>query len=1384
MSSITQIKDTYWKWLAVVAVATALSTANAGERTFDFETDPIQEDPDYFEAIQSNLTDLAPDDFDPWSGASVWEGEGNPGEFLALTEAIGGQWTIVVFPDIDDGEQIKAFTLTADIRTGNSTSDRAADGFSISYARADDPLVQAAINDNDLNQGLFGHPRVAEVGASTGVAISFDTWDGNQTQEGSAEDEFEGIYVHVDGEYAGGVPLPTRHGECEDDTSLQTGPRTANNDTVVDKYPHLEGVATGGNPDVLCWAPLEVTLTETGLLTVKWKERTILDNFQTDFYPSPGRLVLGGRTGGANAIIHIDNIVLTTILADKPLLSGIEANTPNSFTVRLSDVSNSQVDQSSVALELDGEAVDAANLSISKDGEITSATYTQSTLFESGSTHEVRITADTTDGGSVEFTVPFTVPNYTLLGAEHKLDGPFSERGFKMRVLQSQPNRSNYTSDREQHLAGLLTDAEGNPLENFVDYGDEYTPDAAGYIAIEEVINFDQAENGDPVAQGVFRDGGTNADIPATDVADGFIPGIPGTREGDTDDQVTAEILTIVEIPEAGFYKFAFNSDDGFRTTTGQTSDILKAIELGVASQGRGATTTFYNVWFEEAGFYKLRSLWYEGGGGANLEWWTAEADGTPIALLNDDTNGGLNCYRDNIPEDPASVVWFDPIRRGETQATPNVLPMALGVLPNAPITAVIRNGTTSLDADSITLTLNGEAVTPAIDTSGDDTTVTYKPEGLWASGSTNAVVLNFTHDGGTMESRSWTFTVSTDRYSTLDCFTGTALGSGSDRGINYFVHHNQDVGGVGNIQQTEDRLVSDVENFADPDRGFVEVINFQQEANLTQGHFNDGNGFPDDPIPGLDTGDQNNIAAEFTAYLEFPEAGYYRMGVNSDDGFKVSNGEAGDRGPVNDARANALEGAEYNQGRGTRETAFGFEVPVAGVYPMRLIWWEGGGGADVEWYSIAPNGTRTLINAEGGIKAYQSRSATALECPLTVTSISPGRSATDVAPNAPIQAIIRNGITSLDADSVMLTLNGQSVTPEITMAGDETTVAYTPEMLLPSGSTNMVTLSFTHGGGTAASESWSFVVETYETIDCTMGVAMEAGATRGFNFVTHQNQNNGFGGNNVNNAERRLFDDSVENEADPPTGTIDGVVNFQQRANDTQGRFNAGNGFPDALIPGTPEPSDWDNIVQEITAYIEFPEAGYYRMGVNRDDGFKVSNALSGQGPVDDPATTDVNEALSDSLGHHDAGGGTNETAFGFEVPVAGFHPMRLIWFEGGGGADVEWYSIADDGTRTLINAEGGLKAYRSLVANPTPLACPGVGPVILASLNADGNVVLTFTGTLHSSDSVTGTFEPVEGATSPYTITVKAGTVPPIPGQPSTPAPQIPAAKFYIVR
>ncbi|MGA4577355.1 hypothetical protein [Limisphaera sp. VF-2] len=60
--------------------------------------------------------------------------DGNPptGGFLQLTPAVGSRNLAVVFPDIDNGAPIKAFRLTMDVRAGNGTAERPADGFSIS----------------------------------------------------------------------------------------------------------------------------------------------------------------------------------------------------------------------------------------------------------------------------------------------------------------------------------------------------------------------------------------------------------------------------------------------------------------------------------------------------------------------------------------------------------------------------------------------------------------------------------------------------------------------------------------------------------------------------------------------------------------------------------------------------------------------------------------------------------------------------------------------------------------------------------------------------------------------------------------------------------------------------------------------------------------------------------------------------------------------------------------------------------------------------------------------------------------------------------------------------------------------------------------------------
>jgi hypothetical protein len=64
--------------------------------------------------------------------------------------------------------------------------------------------------------------------------------------------------------------------------------------------------------DTLCWQPLVVELDDQGKLTVQWKGVTLLDQYQTDYFPTPSQLIMAGRTGGSTEHTHVDNLKLTT----------------------------------------------------------------------------------------------------------------------------------------------------------------------------------------------------------------------------------------------------------------------------------------------------------------------------------------------------------------------------------------------------------------------------------------------------------------------------------------------------------------------------------------------------------------------------------------------------------------------------------------------------------------------------------------------------------------------------------------------------------------------------------------------------------------------------------------------------------------------------------------------------------------------------------------------------------------------------------------------------------------------------------------------------------------------------------------------------------------
>ena len=55
--------------------------------------------------------------------------------------------------------------------------------------------------------------------------------------------------------------------------------------------------------------------------------------------------------------------------------------------------------------------------------------------------------------------------------------------------------------------------------------------------------------------------------------------------------------------------------------------------------------------------------------------------------------------------------------------------------------------------------------------------------------------------------------------------------------------------------------------------------------------------------------------------------------------------------------------------------------------------------------------------------------------------------------------------------------------------------------------------------------------------------------------------------------------------------------------------------------------------------------------------------------------------------------------------VSQAGLYPFRMVWYERGGGANVEWFqSNFTDGNRVLLNSDtaGTVKAYATVTSPP----------------------------------------------------------------------------------
>lgn len=696
-------KPALLRFFTAAVLAAGVSSAFAGSRTYDFTTDPTT-DPTIL--INGNNDQ-------PWQSDT-----GNPGGFLALTYSQNDQNCAVLFPDIDNGALVKAFRFEADLRVGNSTGDRGADGFSVSFARSTDRYVADPTNVG----GGFAGGGPAEFGTETGIAVSFDTWSGNALPDGA---DIEGIIVRVDNVTINRTSLPTRHGLCADDTSLQTGPRDA-------AY-----WSNGGDarlPEAwagLCWQPFIIDLDETGKLTVTWKGRNILDKFQTTYFPSVSRLVLAGRTGNANEATHFDNIRLTTVQADQPLI-GQPQGSSCEVVIPIADAGSNAANTNTIQVTFNGAAITPI---INREAPNTYLTIALPSPVAAGSTNTFNVSFTSTTGANVAATRQFIAPASVTIPASAKASAfTATSSGFLVRTHwigdenSRGPGDANTIENGETQLGGRFTDAAGTVLPNQADLSG-----ATGGFLTAPIINFDQA------AADVGAGENFNTTKPEADPRPN--EAFPGMFPADSQN-FAAEVLTFLELP-AGCHTLGVNSDDGFLVTLGHGQ---YGTVLGSFNGGRGAADTTFRIVVAEAGVYPIRLSWWEGGGGANLEFFSVLPNGQKILINDRAVAGHIKAYSAGTA--PGVLSDFG-IQRAN-----------FGPNPGGDIIATFRNGGTTVDTASLVLTVDGVQVTPTIATAGSLVTATYSAPGAgFPLGTTHSARLVYTI-GGVTATNNITFTI------------------------------------------------------------------------------------------------------------------------------------------------------------------------------------------------------------------------------------------------------------------------------------------------------------------------------------------------------------------------------------------------------------------------------------------------------------------------------------------------------------------------------------------------------------------------------------------------------------------------------------------------
>ncbi|HUS33929.1 MAG TPA: hypothetical protein VM680_01130, partial [Verrucomicrobiae bacterium] len=406
-------------------------------------------------------------------------------------------------------------------------------------------------------------------------------------------------------------------------------------------------------------------------------------------------------------------------------------------------------------------------------------------------------------------------------------------------------------------------------------------------------------------------------------------------------------------------------------------------------------------------------------------------------------------------------------------------------------LTFTATSGTAGgIPATNISLTLNGANVTSNLVITGTAQSRSVSYTNL-AENTTYTAVITVRDDGGREVSQTINFdtlppySLAESTAFSTDALTGAlpgfkarvVEGYGSPTLPNSIARAEQQLAGTlidpGTGEPYPNNATPSTDN---PDGAYnQDLINWNVEVGIAErGNFQAPQ-FPDQPVPGATQA--NNLAAEVLTYLEL-QPGRYVMGVNSDDGFVVTTGAN-----PKDIFAKVL--GRFDGNRGSSDTTFQFLVTKAGVYPFRLVYYQGDGGGNLEWFMQDPlTGQKILLNDRANTKAIRAwRQISAQDRPY-ISSAVPNPGVVGVNTDTNIIITIKDGGTTVAQNSVQLTLNGQPVSPQVTQNNGVTTIAYAPSPVLKGDTKYTVAVSYTDSGSSQSGGTFDFTTRFVPAVE------------------------------------------------------------------------------------------------------------------------------------------------------------------------------------------------------------------------------------------------------------------------------------------------------------